>query len=61
MFYDRGSNLIDETTYVDREYVANVLVDLMHEENCSKSYLLTCEELRENAIIKLLRNYFTAI
>lgn len=26
-------------------YVANVVVDFMHEENCSKSYLSTCEEL----------------
>ncbi|VVC26795.1 Hypothetical protein CINCED_3A018020 [Cinara cedri] len=36
---------IDETTDVDRRYVANVILGLMHEEICSKSYLLTCEEL----------------
>ncbi|KAL4085052.1 hypothetical protein QTP88_027890 [Uroleucon formosanum] len=36
---------IDETTDVEGRYVANVVVGLMHEDKCSKSYLLTCEEL----------------
>lgn len=36
---------IDETTDVEGRYVANVVVGLMHGDKCSKSYLLTCEEL----------------
>lgn len=36
---------IAKTTDVEGRYVINVLVGLMHEEKCFKSYLLTCEEL----------------
>ncbi|VVC31326.1 Hypothetical protein CINCED_3A020437 [Cinara cedri] len=39
---------IDETTDVDGRYVANVIIGLMHEEKCPKSYLLICEELSKN-------------
>lgn len=36
---------IDKTTDVDGRYVTNVIVGLLQENKCSKSYLFTWEEL----------------